>query len=81
MVPVLLLTVHDYVHPFDGSECRSLGPPCLPVLPEGSTCPSGEEETRRGGSGAFDDAVGARARRRDVARDAYRARGLSARLG
>jgi hypothetical protein len=33
------------------------------------------------GSGAFDDAAGARARRRDVARDTDRARGLFARLG
>jgi hypothetical protein len=50
MVPVLLLTVHGHVHPIDGSECRSWGPPWLPVLPEGSTCPSGEAETRyRGG--------------------------------
>jgi hypothetical protein len=58
-----------------------LGAPWLPVLLGGSTCSSGEAEMRRGGSGAFDDATGARARRRDVARDAYRARGLSARLG
>jgi hypothetical protein len=35
----------------------------------------------RGESGAFDDVAGARASRRDVARDAYRARGLFARLG
>jgi hypothetical protein len=81
VVPVLLLTVHGHVHPINGSECRSWGPPWLPVLLEGSTCPSGEAETRRGGSGTFDDAVGARAMRRDVARDTYRARGLSARLG
>jgi hypothetical protein len=73
VVPVLLLTVHSHVHPIDGSEGRSWGPPWLPVLPEGSTCPSGEVEMRRGGSGAFDDAAWAQARRRDVARDAYRA--------
>jgi hypothetical protein len=63
------------------SEYRSWRPLLLPVLLEGSTCPLGEVETRRGGSSAFDDAVGARVRRRDVARDVYRARGLSARLG
>jgi hypothetical protein len=34
-----------------------------------------------GRSGAFDDAAGAQVRRRDVARDVYRARGLSERLG
>jgi hypothetical protein len=49
VVPVLLLTVHGHVHSIDGSECRSWGPPWLPVLLEGSTCPSGEAETRRGG--------------------------------
>jgi hypothetical protein len=77
---MLLLIVHGHVHPIDGSKCRSWGPLWLPVLLEGSTCPLGEAETRRGGSGAFDDAAGARARRRDVARDAYRLRGLSVRL-
>jgi hypothetical protein len=35
----------------------------------------------RRGSGTFDDATGARASQRDITRDAYRARGLSARLG
>jgi hypothetical protein len=81
VVPVLLLTVHSHVHPIEGSMFRSWGPPWLPVLLQGSTCPSGEVETRCGGSGAFDDIMGARARRRDVARDACRARGPSARLG
>jgi hypothetical protein len=81
MVPVLLLTVRGHVHHVDGSEYHSWGPPWLPVLPEGSTCPSGEAETRCGGSGASDDAAGARARWRDVAQDAYHAQGLSARLG
>jgi hypothetical protein len=73
MVPVLLLTVHCHVHPIDRSECRSWRPPWLPVLPKGSTCLSGEVEMRHGGSGAFDDAAGARARQRDITRDAYRA--------
>jgi hypothetical protein len=32
-------------HPFiGGSKCRDWGPPWLPVLPEGSTGPSGEAE-------------------------------------
>jgi hypothetical protein len=66
VVPVLLLTVHGHIHHVDRSEYRSLGPPWLPVLPEGSTCPSSEAEMRHGGSDAFDDAVGARARQRDV---------------
>jgi hypothetical protein len=57
------------------------GSPWLPVWPEGSTCPLARRKTRCGGSGAFDDAAGARARWRDVARDTYRVRGLSARLG
>jgi hypothetical protein len=76
VVLVLMLTVHVHVHTIDGSECRSWEPPWLPVLPEGSTCPSGEAETHHEGSGTFDDAVRAQARWRDVARDAYRAQGL-----
>jgi hypothetical protein len=80
VVPVSLLTVHGHVH-VDGASTLVGGPLWLPALPEGSTCPSGEAETRRRGSSAFDDAAGARARWRDVAQDAYHARGLSARLG
>jgi hypothetical protein len=80
MVLVPLLTVYGHVHHVDGAS-TVWGSPWLLVLPGGSTCLSGEAKTRRGGSGAFDDAAGARARRRDVARDAYRARDLSARLG
>jgi hypothetical protein len=49
VVLVLLLAVHGHVHPIGGSECRGWGPPCLPILPEGSTCRSGEVEVRRGG--------------------------------
>jgi hypothetical protein len=55
-----------------------LGAPWLPVLPEGSTCPSGEVGK---GVGHFDDVIGARERRRNVARGAYLAQDLSARLG
>jgi hypothetical protein len=51
MVPVPLLTVHGHVYHINGSEYHSWGPPWLPVLPEGSTCPSGKAETRRGGLG------------------------------
>jgi hypothetical protein len=69
VVPVPLLTMHGHVHHVDGSEYCGWGPPWLPVLPECSTCPSGEAKMHRGGSGAFDDAVGARAKRRDVTRD------------
>jgi hypothetical protein len=72
VVPVPLLTVHGHVHHADRAS-TVVGAPWLSVLPEGSTCPSGEAEMRRGGSGAFDDVARARARRRDVARDAYRA--------
>jgi hypothetical protein len=71
VVPVLLLTVHGHVHHVDGSEYCGRGPPWLPVLPEGSTCPSGEAETGHVGSGIFYDTVGARTRRKDVVRDAY----------
>jgi hypothetical protein len=77
MVLVLLLTVHDHVHHVNGSEYRSWGPSWHHVLLKGPTCSSGEVETHHRGSGAFDDVTGARARRRDVARDAYRVRGLS----
>jgi hypothetical protein len=77
---MLLLTMHGHVHPIDGSECRSWGPSWIPVLLEGSTCPSGEAKTRCGGSCPFDDATGAPARRRDITRDTYRAPGLFARL-
>jgi hypothetical protein len=80
MVLVPLLTVHVYVYHVDGAS-TVLGAPWLPILPEGSTCPSGEAETWHGGSDAFDDATGAQARWREVTRDAYRARGLSTSLG
>jgi hypothetical protein len=53
VVPVLLVTMHGHVHPIDGSECRSWGPPWLPVLPKVFTCLSGEVEVRRGRSGAL----------------------------
>jgi hypothetical protein len=43
--------------------------------------PRARWKTHRGWSGAFDDAAGAWVRQRDVARYAYRARGLSTRLG
>jgi hypothetical protein len=80
VISVPLLTVHGHVHHVDGAS-TVLGPLWLPVFPKGSTCPSDEAKTCRGGSGAFDDAAGARARRRNVARDAYRVRGVSTRLG
>jgi hypothetical protein len=44
-----------------------LGPPWIPVLPEGSTCLLGEAEVRREGRallGCFDDVMGARVRRK-----------------
>jgi hypothetical protein len=66
VVPMSLLTVHGHAHHVDGASTVS-GAPWLPVLSEGSTCLSGEAKTCRGGSGAFDDAAGARARQRDVA--------------
>jgi hypothetical protein len=64
MVPVLLLTVHGHVHSIDGSECRSWGSPWLPVLPKGSTCPSGRGGSVSWGVGRFDDVIGAWARRK-----------------
>jgi hypothetical protein len=47
MVPALLLTVHGHVRPIGGSGCRD-GPPWLPVLPDGFTCPSGNAKVRQG---------------------------------
>jgi hypothetical protein len=76
---VPLLTVHDHVHHIDGAS-TVLRVPWLPISPEGSTCPSGEAEMNRGGSGTFDDATGAQASRRDVTRDTYRAQDLSVTL-
>jgi hypothetical protein len=35
-----------HVHPIGRNGCRGWGPPWLPVLPEGSTCLSGEAEVR-----------------------------------
>jgi hypothetical protein len=81
VVPVPLLTVHGHVHHVDGAN-TVLGGPVAPRLALGFHVPLGRgAEIRRRGSGAFDDAVGARARRRNGARDAYCARVLSARLG
>jgi hypothetical protein len=42
VVPALLLIVHGHVRPIGGSGCRGWGALWLLVLPEGSTCPSGE---------------------------------------
>jgi hypothetical protein len=44
VIPMLLLTVHGHVRPIDGSGCHGFEAPWLTVLPEGSTCPSGEAE-------------------------------------
>jgi hypothetical protein len=49
VVLVFLLTVHGHVRPIGWSRCHGWGPPWLPVLPEGSTCPLGEAEVCRGG--------------------------------
>jgi hypothetical protein len=57
VVFVFLLTVHGHFHHVDG-ESSVLGPPWPSALPMGSTCPLGEAETYREGSGAFDDAGG-----------------------
>jgi hypothetical protein len=62
---VLLFTVYGHVRPISGSGCRGWGPPWLPILPEGSTCPSGEAEVRQGVE-RFDDIMGAQARRKLV---------------
>jgi hypothetical protein len=56
-VSVFLLTVHGHFHHVDGAS-SVLGAPWLSALPKGSTCPSGEAETCRGVSSAFDDAGG-----------------------
>jgi hypothetical protein len=80
IVPMPLLTVHGHVHHVDGASTM-VGPPrgslsCLRV----PRAPRARQKHAVRGSDAFDDVVGAWARRRDVARDAYHARGLSARL-
>jgi hypothetical protein len=48
VVLVPLLTAHGHIHHVDGTN-TVLGSPWLPVSPEGSTCPSNEAETHRGG--------------------------------
>jgi hypothetical protein len=58
--------MHGHVHHVDGASIV-LGSLWFPVLPGGSMCPSGEAETLCGGSGAFDDTAGARARWSDAA--------------
>jgi hypothetical protein len=58
-----------------------VGPRGSPSCLRAPRAPRARRKMRRGGSGDFDDATRTRARRRDVARDAYRARGLSVRLG
>jgi hypothetical protein len=63
VVLVLLLTVHGHVHPIGGRGCHGWGALWLLVLPEGSTCPSGEAEVREGVE-RFDDVMGARARQK-----------------
>jgi hypothetical protein len=59
MVLVPLLTMHGYVYHVDRAS-TVLGSLWLLVLPEGSTCPSGEGETCREGSGTIDDTRGLR---------------------
>jgi hypothetical protein len=54
---VPLLTMHGHVHHVDGASTM-LGSPWLPILHEGSTCPSREAKIYRGGSSAFDDTIG-----------------------
>jgi hypothetical protein len=50
VVLVPLLTVHGHVHHVDGAS-TVLGSPWLPVLPEGSMCPSGEAKRAARGVG------------------------------
>jgi hypothetical protein len=49
VVPVLLLTVHGHIRPICRSGFRGWGAPWFPVLPEGSTCPSGMVKVCQGG--------------------------------
>jgi hypothetical protein len=83
VVPVPLLTVHGHVHHVDGASTVVGGPRGSPSCLRVPRAPRARRKRAAGveGSGAFDDTAGARARQRDVARYAYRARGLSARLG
>jgi hypothetical protein len=81
MVPVPLLTVHGHVHHVDGASTIVGGPRGSPSCLRVPRAPQERRKCAAGGSGAFDDTAGARARWRDVARYAYHARGLSTRLG
>jgi hypothetical protein len=76
---MLLFTVHGHVRPIGGSGCCGWGPPWLPVLLEGSTCPLGEAEVRRGGSGALMTSWGS-GEVEITAQGTYLAQDLSARL-
>jgi hypothetical protein len=77
--PVLLFTVHGHVRPIGGSGCRGWGPPWLPVLPDGSTCPLGKVKVRRGGWALW-WRHGGSGEAKTAARGAYLTRDLSARL-
>jgi hypothetical protein len=74
------LTAHCHVRPIGRSGCRGSPPPWLTVLPEGSTCPSGEEKVSWGGWALW-WRHGARARQKNAARDTHLAWEPSARLG
>jgi hypothetical protein len=71
VVPVLLLTMHGHVHPIGGSGCHGWGVPMAHRLARGLHVSLGRGRSKLRGSGTFDDATGARARRRNVTRGAH----------
>jgi hypothetical protein len=71
VVPMLLLTVYGHVRPISGSGCHGWGVPVAHHLAGGLHMSLGRGRSKLRGSVAFDDATGARARRRNVARDAH----------
>jgi hypothetical protein len=71
VVHVLLLIVHGHVCPIGGSGCRGWRVPVAHRLARGLHVSLRRGGSKLRGSGAFDDAVGAQVRRRNVARGAH----------
>jgi hypothetical protein len=81
MVPMLLLTVHGHICPIGGSRCRGLGVPMARRLARVLYVSLGRDESKLRGSDAFDDAMGARARRKNVTQGTHLTQDLSTRFG
>jgi hypothetical protein len=61
---MLLLIVHGHVRPIGGSGCRGREVPMARRLARGLYMSLGRDESKLRGSDTFDDAVGARTRRK-----------------